>query len=174
MSEKLKDICISVFIVLNIFVIGFIGGYKASDHFREETQMVDTIYVERWDTITIAQPTEVVRTIVRYDTLRQIEFVNISDTDLLKKLDSLELAIELPISQAIYRDSTENAKYEAYVSGYKAELDSISIHCKQIETIVTKTERIPPRRIGIGIQAGVGYSGQIAPYVGIGIQYRIW
>ena len=174
MSDQ-RSYSLSAFLAILLLTAGVIGGYEIGRGAGDAPEpIIDTIYVERWDTITIAQPTEVIRTIVRHDTLKQIEFVNISDTDLLKKLDSLELAIELPISQAIYRDSTKDAKYEAYVSGYKAELDSISIQCRQIETIVTKTERIPPRRIGFGIQAGVGYSGQIAPYVGLGIQYRIW
>lgn len=175
MSEKLKDLCLSAFIVLNIFALGFIGGYKAYDHFRDQAEkVVDTLIINHWDTIKIDRPVEVIRTIIRHDTTRVTEFVSITDSALIEKLDSLDLHIEIPIEQAIYRDCTENAQYEAYVSGYKAMLDSINIQCKITERIITKTERIPPRRIGFGIQAGFGYSGKVAPYVGVGVQYRLW
>lgn len=175
MSKKLKDLCLSAFIVLNIFALGFIGGYKASDHFRDQAEkVVDTLVINHWDTIKIDQPVEIVRTIIRHDTTRVTEFVSITDSALIEKLDSLDLHIEIPIEQAIYRDSTKNARYEAYVSGYKASLDSINIQCLQSEKIIMKTERIPPRRIGFGLQIGFGYSGKVAPYVGVGVQYRLW
>lgn len=178
MSEnRTSEGILTLVLSFTALMVSFFAGYNvARHHFADKHEIVtsDTIYVEHWDTIKIDQPKEVVRTIVRYDTLRQIEFVNVSDSDLLNKLDSLDLAIELPITQAIYRDSVENAKYEAYVSGYKAELDSINIHCRQTETIITKTERIPARRIGFGIQAGIGYAGKISPYIGVGIQYKLW
>lgn len=166
---------LSAIIAILLLLVGFVGGYKATEYFRQEPEIAtDTIHIDHWDTIRIDQPREIYRTIVRYDTLKKIEFVNVTDEELLKKLDSLNLEIEIPIDQAIYKDSVENAKYEAFVSGYKATLDSINIECRQIETIITKTERIPARRIGFGIQAGVGYTGKISPYIGIGIQYRLW
>lgn len=174
MSES-KTYGISAFIAILLLLVGFIGGYEVTRQSREEPEIItDTIYVKHWDTIRIEQPVEVVRTIVRYDTLTRIKIVNITDDELLKKLDSLNLQIEIPIEQAIYKDSVETAKYEAYVSGYKATLDSINIECQQIETIITKTERIPARRIGFGIQAGFGYTGKVSPYIGIGIQYKLW
>lgn len=174
MNES-KTYGLSAMIAILLLLVGFIGGYKATDYFRAEPVIVnDTIVINHWDTIKIDQPVEVVRTIIRHDTLRKVEFVNITDEDLLKKLDSLNLEIEIPIEQAIYKDSIENAKYEAYISGYKASLDSICINCRQTETIITITERIPAKRIAFGIQAGIGYAGKVSPYIGIGIQYKLW
>jgi hypothetical protein len=82
----------------------------------------------------------------------------------------------IPIEQAVYQDSTDNAQYTAYVSGFRAELDSIQINCKNTETIITNTIETKPRRFGVGIQLGVGVSpqGVAAPYVGVGVQYRLW
>ena len=48
-----------------------------------------------------------------------------------------------------------------------------TIECLQTEKIITNTIE-KQRRIGFGIQAGIGYSGKITPYVGVGIQYRLW
>ena len=147
----------------------------AKNHFREHTEVVtDTLIVERWDTTFIDRVTEVVRYVVRYDTLRTSEIVNVTDSALLKKLDSLNLTI--PIEQAVYSDSTENAQYTAYISGFRAALDSININCRNTETIITNTIEIKPRRFGVGLQLGVGVSpqGVAAPYVGVGVHYRLW
>lgn len=168
----MKGFCLSAFIVLICVLLGFIAGYKANDHFRDDTQKVDTVIVEKWDTIAIEKPTEIVRTIIRYDTLTKTEFVNITDSALLKKIDSLNLEISIPIEQIVYRDSTESARYEAFVSGYHAALDSIHINCLQTTTIIKEFEK--QRRFGIGVQVGVGYAGTITPYVGIGAHYRLW
>ena len=149
-------------------IIAYFAGYAVARHHIDDQHEVvsDTIYVERWDTIKIAEPHEITRHVHHYDTIRLTDEPTIVIT-----IDSTAI---IPTEQAIYQDTTINAKYKAYVSGYMPILDSIDIQCKQIETIVTNTEKIPPRRIGVGIQAGIGYCGKIAPYVGIGIQYRLW
>ncbi len=155
---------------LILLLLAFCGGFgTAKHHFRDVTQMVDTLVVERWDTITISQPTEVVRYVMRYDTIRDSSITIIVDTN-----SATPTAI-IPIERTIYRDSTENAKYEAFLSGYRAKLDSIYIECLNKETTITITEREKASRWGIGIQAGVGVSAQgiAAPYVGVGIQYRL-
>lgn len=167
MSRNIEDLGLSLFFTLMLFLLGFVAGYEAKKHPGEETLIkTDTIYVEHWDTIKIDRPTEKVRYIVRFDTINTII------------VDSIEKAVDItiPIEQAIYHDSCENAQYEAYVSGYKAQLDSININCRQIETIITNTERIPARRISLGVQFGVGISAQgvAAPYAGIGLNYRLW
>lgn len=168
---------LSAIIILLLLVAGFVIGYKCANHNVEKHEkVVDTIVVVKWDTMKIVEPHEVERTIVRYDTLTKIQFVNITDEDLLRKLDSLNLAIQIPTEQAIYKDSVENAAYEAFVSGYKPVLDSIFIHCKETEKIITQIERIPARRISLGVQLGVGVSAQgwAVPYAGVGISYRLW
>lgn len=172
MKNDLKEFCLSAFIVLICVLLGFTAGYKYNDHFRDDTQKVDTLIVEKWDTIRIEKPTEIVRTIIRYDTLTKTEFVNITDSALLRKIDSLNLEISIPIEQIVYRDSTQSARYEAFVSGYHAALDSIHINCLQTTTIIKEFEK--QRRFGIGVQVGVGYAGKLTPYVGIGAHYRLW
>lgn len=85
-------------------------------------------------------------------------------------LDSI--AVEIPITQKVYEDST----YKAYVSGYKPSLDSIFVYpSKEVQTIKIKPK---PKRWGIGVQVGYGLTLQpqpsLAPYVGVGISYNIF
>ena len=79
--------------------------------------------------------------------------------------------INLPISQIEYKDSL----YQAWVSGFNARLDSINILNRAIT--VTQKIRDPPKRWGLGVQAGIGYFGtdkKISPYIGIGISYNFF
>ena len=161
-------------LALILLTSGFVGGYKIGKDDTKTIIETDTLVIQKWDTVEIEKPTEKTRYILRYDTLTKIEFVNITDSALLKIIDSVNAAAIIPIEGAIYQDSTENAQYTAYISGYKANLDSICINCMQKETIITKIEYEKASRFGAGVQIGVGYCGKIAPYVGIGIQYRLW
>ncbi|MBO7593951.1 MAG: hypothetical protein J6T12_03195 [Salinivirgaceae bacterium] len=170
METEKRDIRLQLFFMLVVLTIGLAGGYKmAKNHFRENTKMVtDTLIVEHWDTVKIVEPHEVVRYVQRYDTIRLTDEPRIVIT-----IDSTAI---VPIEQAVYSDSTENAQYTAYVSGFRAELDSIQINCKNTETVITNTIEIKPRRFGVGLQLGVGVSpqGVAAPYFGVGVHYRLW
>ncbi len=141
---------------------------------REQTDpiSVDTVVLTHIDTFFIDKPTEIVRYVTRHDTIFE------TDTAIKIVFDSVsgQSAAIIPIESIIYQDSTKNAKYTAYLSGYKAALDSIEINCLQTETIITKFEREKAPKIGVGVQLGVGVSAQgiAAPYLGIGIQYRLF
>lgn len=173
-KEKTKHFDCSSAVVAIIALLFFWFGYECNRNNPIEQPKVDTVVVTRVDTFFFERPTEVVRYVVRHDTLKKMEFVNITDSALLRKFDSLNLEITIPISQAIYRDTTNTAKYEAFVSGYNAMLDSIRIECLQTETTIRIKE--PPCRFGVGVQLGVGFSAQgvAAPYIGVGVQYRLW
>lgn len=156
----------SVILVVLLCLAAFLGGYDvAKHHFREPAERVDTLIVERWDTIRVEKPTEIVRYVQRFDTIR------LNDT-IVKLILSDSTAI-IPIECAIYKDSTQNAKYEAYLSGFRPILDSIHIECLESEKIITIEK--PQKRFGVGIQAGVGATKDgFSPYIGIGVQYRLW
>lgn len=170
-NEKHSELRAHLLLAALLLLIGFCGGYDvAKNHFGDTHELVrtDTLLVERWDTVTIEKPTEVVRYVQRYDTIRLTDEPRIVIT-----IDSTAI---IPIEQAVYQDSTENAQYTAYISGFHTALDSININCKSTETIITNTIEKQPRRFGVGLQLGVGVSAQgiAAPYVGVGVQYRIW
>lgn len=79
------------------------------------------------------------------------------------------VAVEIPITQKHYRDST----YEAWVSGFAQNLDSIRVY-PRTETITIK-EYKPPNRWHVGISAGYAYTPRgFQPYIGIGISYSLF
>lgn len=83
--------------------------------------------------------------------------------------DTIRDTIYLPIEQKVYRDSL----YTAYVSGYRAKLDSIEVYNRT--NTVTIRERMKPKRWGLGVQAGYGLTGNRAsPYIGIGFNYCLF
>lgn len=86
--------------------------------------------------------------------------------DMGEKVTPDSADVVIPITQKVYEDST----YKAYVSGYKASLDSFYIY-PQTKVI---TIREQPQRWHIGITAGYGVTAKgLEPYIGIGISYSI-
>lgn len=83
--------------------------------------------------------------------------------------DTVRDTVYLPITQKVYRDSL----YTAYVSGYRAKLDSIEVY-NRTHTITIR-ERSKRKRWGLGVQAGYGLAGSKAgPYVGVGVHYNLF
>ncbi len=165
-SNRISKFCLAVIALLLCYGIGW--HYGSKHHFEDDNEMVDTLIIERWDTFYVDRPKEIIRYVIRYDTIRDTSITFITDS-----ISGDSTAI-IPIEQAIYQDSTENAKYVAYLSGYRPELDSISINCKQTTEYITEYVREKQRRIGIGAQIGIGYAGKLTPYIGVGLQYRLW
>ena len=86
--------------------------------------------------------------------------------------DSADVVV--PITQTVYEDST----YTAYVSGYRASLDSLIFRMPREVTTITNAHYQKPKRWSIGIHAGYGLqltpTPKLAPYVGIGISYNLF
>ena len=161
------DIFPKFIIAIMVGLLLYCYGYHKGNNYAAETVHTDTLVVERWDTVTIEKPAEVVRYVVRRDTVRDLVVI----TDSAGQQQAV-----VPIEQAVYQDSTESAQYTAYISGFHAALDSINIFCRNTETIITNEVRLPAPRFSVGVQAGVGVSlqGLAVPYIGLGVQYRLW
>lgn len=79
------------------------------------------------------------------------------------------VAVEIPITQKHYRDST----YEAWVSGFAQNMDSIRVY-PRTETITIRDYK-PPNRWHLGLTAGYAYTPRgFQPYIGIGISYSLF
>jgi len=95
------------------------------------------------------------------------EQVTVTDTG-----DSLK--IDIPITQKVYRDSA----YTAWVSGYRAKLDSISVRERTV--ILAAEPRGTKRpRITVGVTGGaglVGLKGETGAgwFVGLGVTVPLW
>jgi len=94
--------------------------------------------------------------------------------DMSEKVTPDSADVVVPITQTVYEDST----YTAYVSGYRASLDSLIFRMPREVTTITNTHYQKPKRWSIGIQVGYGMTlkgtPQFAPYVGIGVSYNLF
>lgn len=122
------------------------------------------------DTIPYRYPVPRDSAVVRYETVRLMvaDTARITITDTVRVADSVEVVV--PITQRVYSDSL----YRAYVSGYRPSLDSIFVYPRT--RYVTTVVKEKPKRWGIGLQAGYGYSpgNGMSPYLGIGVSYNIY
>lgn len=152
-------------IVILLAIIVLLGAFM-SIKIRPKTIIErDTITIVKIDTIRIPKPIYIKEKVV--DTI----FVPIKDT--IRVNDTLY--IQLPKTQKYY---SKDSLYQAWVSGYKPSLDSINIFQKVIEKTIINTITKKPRKIGVGVMAGYGITfgeqTKLAPYIGIGVYYRIW
>lgn len=83
------------------------------------------------------------------------------------KGDSAE--VKIPISQKVY----ETEDYRAYISGYRAQMDSIFI--VQRTTTVKVREPTKQKRFSVGVQAGYGFTPKgFQPYIGVGVSVKLF
>lgn len=151
-------------------IIGFAAGWFARGCSRGNAcGAVYTNTITVVDSIPYYYPVPRDSAVVRYEVVR----LQVADTARVTVRDTVRVAdsvqVVLPITQKMYSDST----YRAYVSGYNPKLDSIFVYAptKYVTTVV----KARPKRWGIGVQAGVGYSrGGFSPYIGFGISYTLY
>lgn len=151
-----------------VFICGLVVGYVLGASFErisnKEQYTTETVY----DTIPYYEPVPVDSFIVRYDVVK-LPAVRDTVRDSLIYKDTLvydSVNVIVPITQKKYQDST----YTAYVSGYKPQLDSISIYRKTVyKTIMEK-----PGRWGFGLVGGYGYGIKgFTPFVGVAVYYKL-
>ena len=132
----------------------------------------------------LPSPNETERVKVQTDTIRVVDTLKVSLPKPVKvfkiRRDTLRIAIAgdtlataLPIESKVYKDSL----YTAYISGYKAQLDSLHVY-SPTKIITTNTERIITRnkRFNMGLVGGFGLglkSKSFEPFVGVGVSYSL-
>ena len=125
---------------------------------RLSTPVADTVRIR--DTVRDSIPMPVYETLIREVPEVFPIYVTIGGDTIREPV-----YIPVPITQKEY--STDN--YRAWVSGYKASLDSVWVYPE------TKIIREKPRRWGIGVIAGYGIGRNgLSPYVGVGGYWRVW
>ena len=112
-------------------------------------------------------------TIVRTDTIRERipHFISemVLDTIFVEKVP--ENVLKLPITQKYYNTDS----YQAWVSGYKPNLDSINVFNKVVERTVNHTiDRVVyPKSIDWYLNAGSMFiDKKAAPYVGLNVKFK--
>lgn len=146
--------------ILIALILGAILGLHlrpgTAGNIRPETK-TDTVTVR--ETVTVTAP--------RYVSVTKIDTMLVHATDTVVIHDTLYIA--LPREQLHYSGDG----YEAWISGFRPELDSLRIF---LETrYVTASSR---KRWSIGIQAGYGAridggTVRLNPYIGFGVSYNL-
>lgn len=168
--EQIKKYC-KIACVLVFFLTALICITNLSTCKRDDTNdsnvifKVDTLYL--FDTIRIEKP--VPKIIKKIDTF----LVQVKDTIKLK--DTLYIALSR--EQITYEDKN----YQAWISGYQPQLDSIHIfrNTQQIINSTTIQNKLQKNRWSIGIHAGYGLTSRQniikpTPYIGFGLSYRLF
>lgn len=120
-----------------------------------EKNTSDTVYTLKLDTVEVKKPIFITEVIV--------------DTFLVK--DSLNHEYIIPKTQKHYKDSL----YEAWVSGYTPNLDSINIYnnTKFVTITNTKTKEIYPKTTALYMSIGGMYIGdKFAPKIGADFKFK--
>lgn len=140
------------------------------DSTTSETTIPDTAPVPRdsvvikyvYETIPITPPPDTTQ-----NTLTEVFAVPMDS--LAVSINGDSATVTIPITQTVY----ETPDYRAYISGYRASLDSIFV-TKSITTVRIR-EPTKSKRFSIGLQAGYGMTPKgFQPYVGIGVSANLW
>lgn len=163
MKKYLYIISVIALLLIAFYFFAFLKNEKE----EVKTEVVKRVKIDTlkiFDTIRIIKPILVKSTRLRKDTI-----------SITKKAFIDSSKVVLPIEQKIYSDSS----YTAFVSGYRAVLDSIHIRSpttiinREIERVITQTKR---KHFNIGVVGGLGYgftTKKIEPFVGFGLSYNI-
>lgn len=165
-----KSTAILASILAIILIAGaFVGGFFAGKGKREVVEVRDTVIkVETYrDTVTIEKPVPVKEYVYDSILVPVVDTMHIRDT----------VYISLPMERKEYRDSD----YVAVVTGYRPELESISVFplTKVVTQTITIHDKSKPKPWGIGVHAGFGMQYGISsrrldygPYLGVGLSYN--
>ena len=123
-----------------------------------EPTLRDTIV----DTIKVVKPIAKDSVITRY---KVVNVERVKDTTIVNEVSEVvfdTIRIRLPIESKHYTAES----YDAWLSGYEPQLDSIKVYQREVKT--------KQSRWSIGLQGGVGMTPRgVQPYIGIGIGYRL-
>lgn len=162
-----KETVISAGVAALCLVSGIIAGMLVP--YGRHQVLTETVI--RKDTVAVRETVMVDRPV--YIDRRVTDTMLVAVRDTVVRTDTVLVVLER--EQRHYRADS----YEAWVSGFRPELDSLRVF-PETKYITTETISASPRkRWGIGIQAGygVGVSGgevRGVPYVGVGISYNLF
>jgi|WetSurMetagenome_2_1015567.scaffolds.fasta_scaffold66886_5 hypothetical protein len=162
MKKVIPYIVIVLLLVWVIYLL--VPGGTAVTKTSTSTSRKDTVR----DTIKVPSPASISSTFKKKVTQKLADVPNDS-TPSKKGNDS----VSIPISQKVYSGDA----YKAYASGYRVTLDSLQLYPKNTTTTITKVVTVTKNRSrwNLGISAGYGISKTgLTPYIGVGINYRLW
>lgn len=151
--KKNRVLFLAAAIALIWFTFGFFfAKHRYNKPFEEKVEM-DTVIIH--DTIPDLNPTPKDSATIKWVTKW---LPSATKTDTITRWDYFvvhdSVAVEMPITTKHYG----NEKYDAYISGFEPNLDSIFVY--QDEVIVTEVRTIskPPNKVGLYLDAGADYT----------------
>ena len=146
-------------------IIAFVCGLwlcllitRCTNKAATESPQRDTIV----DTIEVVKPIAVDSVITRY---KVVNVERVKDTTIVNEVSEVvfdTVQVRLPIESKHYT----SINYDAWVSGYEPQLDSIKVYQREIKP--------KQSRWSVGLQGGVGMTPKgLQPYVGIGVAYKL-
>lgn len=182
------------YLIASLLVLSWLAffflGYKMGEKSENRTVKIDTTYMEvnhvaptpnaekNVDVISVpfkistANPQEpaIPRTEIDVINPATLDSLFRATSDTTISVDTVRKEVMIPITQKEYKDSD----YTAYVSGYRARLDSIKV----ISKVVTKNVVVPKfRKWNVGLIGGYGYgftSNTFQPFVGVGVTWNLF
>ena len=143
------------YIVIAVLAVFLIISLTNRNEVVIETHTTDTITIVRADTVRERIPHFISETVL--------------DTIFVEKVS--ENVLKLPITQKYYNTDS----YQAWVSGYKPNLDSINVFNKVVERTVNHTiDRVVyPKSVDWYMNAGSMFiDKKAAPYVGLNVKFK--
>lgn len=117
---------------------------------------------------TIVDTIKVVKSVAKDSVITRYKWVNVErvkDTTIVNEVSEVvfdTIRIRLPIESKHYTAES----YDAWVSGYEPQLDSIKVYQREVKT--------KQSRWSIGLQGGVGMTPKgLQPYIGVGVAYKL-
>ena len=153
--------CAACLLVLGMFALGFFIGKRVYDVPVDTEIKRDT--VTRWDTIPhwYPKPVEVEKVRTEYQWLPLAKIAH--DTIGITKIVHDSVLVEVPITSKHYN----SPEYDAWVSGYLPNLDSIMVYQKEVTITEVRTISKPPNKWELDIVGGIDYntaSQRYTPY----------
>lgn len=143
------------YIVIAVLLVSLIVSLTNRKEVIVEKTTSDTVTIVKLDTVKAKIPIFIKEVIV--------------DTFLIK--DSLNNDYIIPKTQRYYKSND----YEAWVSGYRPNLDSLNIFRKIVTNTITNTvtKEIYPKTTDLYLNVGSDYiKGQFAPNVGLAVKFK--
>lgn len=166
--KKNRVLICAAAIALIWFVFGFLFGKHIYNKPFEEKVERDTVTIH--DTIPDYTPTPKDSATIKWvtkwlpakhDTIMQWETLTIHDS----------VAVQVPITSKHYG----NEQYDAYISGFEPNLDSIFVYQKTEYITTTITKMKPPDKWDLNVVGGIDYntaSQKYTPYAGGEFMYK--
>ena len=164
MSENKKKTALALAIFATFwFIVGGLCGFFAAKGIydqpleervsRDTTTTIDTIP----DIAPAPKDSTPVKTVVRWLPMAVPKIVHDTIDNVVEEINFLHthdtVAVEVPITSKHYQAD----EYDAWVSGFEANLDSIKVYQKETVITETITRMKPPNKLSLDVEIGTDY-----------------